>query len=207
MDLIRKYFPEFSPGQLAQFENLGQLYPEWNQKINLISRKDMNHLYERHILHSLGIYKFIQFRKDTKILDVGTGGGFPGIPLAIANPEANFTLLDSIAKKIMVVQDIIEKCQLQNVKATISRVEKYPGEFHYIVSRAVTNFPGFYQLVKNKMIRSSHQSMSNGILYLKGGDFSNELKSFSNKIKIIDLNNYFREEFFSSKKIIYLIVK
>ena len=206
MDLIRKYFPELPPDQLDKFRLLGELYPEWNSRINLISRKEVDKLYERHILHSLAIFRFYEFLPGTKIMDAGTGGGFPGIPLAIVNPDSNFTLVDSIAKKIKVVKDIAEKCGLKNVNPITTRVENVPGRFNFITSRAVTNFPSFYSLVRNKISTDEPGGLKNGILYLKGGDFTDEIKKFIGQIKIIELGLYFSEEFFLTKKLIYLPV-
>ncbi len=204
MDLIRKYFPELNAEQYAKIELLGVLYPEWNQKINVISRKDVDFLFEKHILHSLAIFKFYKFPRGSKIMDVGTGGGFPGIPLAIVNPEADYTLVDSIAKKILVVKDIAQKCELPNVIALNQRAEKVEGKFHFIVSRAVTNFPAFYNLVRTKISGTNQRGLKNGIIYLKGGDFREEIKAFSSRMKIVDLNTYFEEEFFITKNLIYL---
>lgn len=205
MELIRKYFPDLSPGQYEKLELLGELYSSWNEKINVISRKDIPHLYEKHILHSLSIYKFFPFQADTKILDVGTGGGFPGIPLAIINPNARFTLTDSIGKKIRVVNDVIEKLLLKNCKAYNSRAEGLPGNFHFIVSRAVTNFPDFHALIHNKIIRKDISRIrKNGIIYLKGGDFYDEIKNFEEKMEIVNLSDYFTEDFFTTKNILYL---
>lgn len=206
MDLIRKYFPDLSSDQFEKFELLGVLFPEWNKKINLISRKDMDHLYERHILHSLGIFKFCHFNRGSSIMDVGTGGGFPGIPLAIVNPEAKFTLVDSVSKKIMVVKDITQKCDIQNIVAINTRAENIPGSFNFIVSRAVTNFPSFFSLIRNKIDLKSSQKLKNGILYLKGGEFQEEIKPFAKRIEVINLSDYFSEEFFITKKLIYLPV-
>ncbi|MCK4921837.1 MAG: 16S rRNA (guanine(527)-N(7))-methyltransferase RsmG [Bacteroidales bacterium] len=205
MELIRKYFPDLIPGQYEKLELLGELYSFWNEKINVISRKDIPHLYEKHILHSLSIYKFFPFQADSKILDVGTGGGFPGIPLAICNPNANFTLVDSIGKKIRVVNDVIEKLQLKNCRAFNSRAEEFTGNFHFIVSRAVTNFPDFHALIHNKLIKKDISRIrKNGIIYLKGGDFNDEIKTFKKRMEIINLSEYFKEDFFTTKNILYL---
>ncbi len=205
MELIRKYFPDLSPEQFEQLSLLGDLYSSWNQKINLISRKDIPHLYERHILHSLSIYKYIPFKSGAKILDVGTGGGFPGIPLAICNPKAKFHLSDSIRKKITVVDDIIQQLQLKNCRGINSRAENIPENYHFIVSRAVTNFPDFYKLIQKRLRKKNIDPLKkNGIIYLKGGDFSAEIMSFKKKIEIIDLSGYFQEEFFTTKNILYL---
>ena len=205
MELIRKYFPDLTPKQLEQLDLLGDLYSSWNQKINVISRKDMPHLYERHILHSLSIYKYLHFKSGTKILDVGTGGGFPGIPLAICNPDAEFHLSDSIRKKITVVDDVIQQLQLKNCKGINSRAENISENYHFIVSRAVTNFPDFHKLIQKKLRKKNIDPLKkNGIIYLKGGDFSAEIKNFKKKMEIINLSDYFHEEFFTTKNILYL---
>ncbi|MCF8377980.1 MAG: 16S rRNA (guanine(527)-N(7))-methyltransferase RsmG [Bacteroidales bacterium] len=205
MELIRKYFPDLSEEQYEKLGLLGDLYSYWNEKINLISRKDIPHLYEKHILHSLSIYKYYPFPAEAKILDVGTGGGFPGIPLAICNPDATFTLTDSIGKKIKVVKDVIEKLQLKNCAAVNSRAENLPAKFHFIVSRAVTNFPDFHALIHHKIIKNDISTeKENGIIYLKGGDFNEEIKYFRKRMKIVKLSDYFKEEFFETKNILYL---
>lgn len=204
VELIKNYFPEITAEQERQFAMLLPLYKEWNEKINVISRKDIDELYERHILHSLGIAKVITFSQGTNILDVGTGGGFPGIPLAILFPECNFHLVDSIGKKIKVVNEVASALGLKNVKATHSRVEQINEKFDFIVSRAVTQFPEFVTWVKQKVKKESKNALSNGILYLKGGDLSEELKPFINKVKLYDLSNYFQSDFFETKKVVYM---
>jgi 16S rRNA (guanine527-N7)-methyltransferase len=203
-ELIFKYFPELSENQKQQFTQLYDLYADWNSKINVISRKDIDLLYERHVLHSLGIAKVIHFKPKTKILDVGTGGGFPGIPLAILFPEAHFHLVDSIGKKIKVVKAVAEGLGLNNVFAEHARSETVNDKFDFVVSRAVTEFPEFYSWIKGKFLKTSFNEMPNGILYLKGGDLREELKDFSSRTTIFDLKNYFEEEFFETKKIVYL---
>ncbi|MGC9341771.1 MAG: 16S rRNA (guanine(527)-N(7))-methyltransferase RsmG [Bacteroidales bacterium] len=204
MDLIQKYFPDLSDNQLHKFSLLGELYNDWNQKINLVSRKDIPHLYERHILHSLSIAKFFHFENGTKIMDVGTGGGFPGIPLSILFPEAHFHLVDSIGKKIKVVNSIIEKIELKNSSAEHARAEKVKGKFNIIVSRAVTNFSDFVKLTRSKLIPGKIKGFTNGIIYLKGGDFQEEIQPFKDKVTIYSISDIFEEKFFETKKIIYL---
>ncbi len=204
VDLIKNYFPEITSEQERQFAMLLPLYKEWNEKINVISRKDIDELYERHVLHSLGIAKVISFTPGTNILDVGTGGGFPGIPLAILFPDSNFHLVDSIGKKIKVVNEVASALGLKNVKATHSRVEQINEKFDFIVSRAVTQFPEFVTWVKQKVKKEKKNALPNGILYLKGGDLSEELKPFINKIKLYDLSNYFQSDFFETKKVVYM---
>ena len=178
MELIQRYFPNLSDLQYKQLKALGELYSDWNAKINVISRKDMEHFYERHVLHSLAIAKVIQFKPDTQILDVGTGGGFPGIPLAILYPKCSFHLVDSINKKITVVKAISEAIGLQNVKATHSRVEAIDDTFDFVVSRAVTSMPDFVKWVEDNVAKKQHHELANGILYLKGGDLTEELAAF-----------------------------
>lgn len=202
--IILKYFPSLSLVQQEQFAQLKELYQHWNSQINVISRKDIDFLYERHVLHSLGITKIIQFKHGTEILDVGTGGGFPGIPLAILFPEVKFYLIDSIGKKIKVVQAVADALQLTNVTAEQIRAENIKRKFDFILSRAVTDFPTFYSWVNNKIKKENRSDISNGILYLKGGELEKELAAFTkNHISIIDLKNFFEEEFFETKKVIY----
>lgn len=198
------YFPELTDGQKEKFDRLEALYREWNDKINVISRKDIDSLYVHHILHSLAIAKIITFRPGTTVMDVGTGGGFPGIPLAIMFPETHFHLVDSIGKKIKVVQEIASALRLENVKAEQIRVENTPGKYDFIVSRAVTAFPAFLSLVKNKINRASANDLPNGILYLKGGDFEEEIRNYGSKIKIYNIPDFFKEDFFETKRVIYM---
>jgi len=207
MEIITKYFSSLDESQQQRFAQLGDLYSEWNERINVISRKDIDQLYERHVLHSLGIAKVTGFVPGTRIMDVGTGGGFPGIPLAIMFPETEFLLVDSIAKKITVVNEVAKALGLTNVRAEQHRAEKVRGQFDFVVSRAVTAFPKFVSLVRTKISSIQRNEFANGILYLKGGDFDDELEAFQNKVKVYPLNNYFEEEFFETKKVIHLVLK
>lgn len=204
MEIILKYFPELTSRQKEQFIQFNELVCLWNEKINLVSRKDTSFLFEKHILHSLSIAKLIQFKSDTKILDVGTGGGFPGIPLAILFPESDFLLVDSIAKKIMVVEDIIHQLKLNNCRARNTRVENLTGKYDFIISRAVAAFPVFHAWVTGKISQENKNSIKNGIIYLKGGDTKQEMQSFYPHYKQLELSTFFSEEFFDTKKIIYL---
>ena len=204
--IIHNYFPELTTLQSDQFEALFDLYSDWNSKINVISRKDIGSLYEHHVLHALAIAKVVQFRPGTKILDVGTGGGFPGIPLAILFPETDFFLVDSIGKKIKVVNGVSTALGLKNVKAGQHRAEELKEQFDFIVSRAVTDFPEFYSWVKYKSIIKNKNSIPNGILYLKGGDLNEELSAFK-RAKIYELKDFFKEEYFETKKLVYLALK
>ena len=189
VSLILKYFPEITDEQKQQFEKLEQLYTEWNEKINVISRKDMDGLYEKHILHSLGIAKVMPFADGTKVLDIGTGGGFPGIPLAILFPEVSFTLIDSIGKKIKVVEAVSEGLGLKNVTAVHGRAEKLKEKFHFVVSRAVTQMPEFLRWLKGKFEKEQFNEKHNGVLYLKGGDLAEELAGL--RCEIFQLKNYY----------------
>ncbi|MDR6513567.1 16S rRNA (guanine(527)-N(7))-methyltransferase RsmG [Chryseobacterium camelliae] len=200
--LVLKYFPDLTETQKEQFAGLEALYHEWNEKINVISRKDMESLYEKHVLHSLGIAKAMEFAPGTKVLDIGTGGGFPGIPLAILFPESEFTLIDSIGKKITVVQAVAEGVGLTNVTAIHGRAEKVKEKFHFVVSRAVTQMPEFLRWLKGKFEKEQFNTRHNGVLYLKGGDLAEELAGI--RCEIISLKNYFEEEFFETKKVVYL---
>lgn len=204
MDIILKYFPNLTERQREQFAALLPLYEEWNAQINVISRKDMEHFYEHHVLHSLAIAKVMEFASMTEVLDVGTGGGFPGVPLAIMFPDARFTLIDSIGKKIKVVNDVIGRLELTNSKAMQIRAEQLDGEYDFVVSRAVTTLGEFVPWVKGKMSKSQYNKLRNGILYLKGGDLTNELFTFRHKVKTWDISEWFEEEFFETKKVIYL---
>lgn len=204
MDIIIKYFPNLTERQIEQFAQLKELYTFWNEQINVISRKDIDALYEKHVLHSLAIAKIINFKPGTTILDVGTGGGFPGIPLAIMFPETSFLLVDSIGKKIKVVNEVAQALNLTNVQVEQARVEKLKLKFDFIVSRAVTNFPAFLNLVKNKLSKNQKNALPNGIIYLKGGDFDDEIEKYKKIVSVHDISDYFEEEFFETKKIIYL---
>ena len=204
MKIIQKYFPELTDLQESQFGMLQSLYEDWNSKINVISRKDIDHLYERHVLHSLGIAKFVHFVPGTTVLDVGTGGGFPGIPLAIMFPESQFHLVDSIGKKIKVVEAVNTELKLQNVISEKARAEDVTGSFDFVVSRAVTSLPVFYEWVKGKIKKQNNNSIRNGIIYLKGGDFETELKDFKKRSKVNLIGSYFEEPFFETKKIVHL---
>lgn len=206
MELIEKYFPEISEDQRIKFKELQDLYHDWNLKINVVSRKDIDELYLRHVLHSLGIAKVQRFKPGSLILDVGTGGGFPGIPLAILHPETSFHLVDSIGKKIKVVNEVVEGLGLQNVVTTNSRVEEIKGNFDFIVSRAVAVMPTFVHWVKGKIAKESKHELKNGILYLKGGDLAEELVEYP-KASIYDLKDYFEEEFYHTKKVVHLPLK
>lgn len=207
MEIITKYLAGLSEQQYHQLGQLGALYEEWNSKINVISRKDIEQLYERHVLHSLAIAKVIQFKPGTTILDVGTGGGFPGIPLAILFPESSFTLIDAIGKKIKVVTEVANALKLQNVTATHTRVEDVKNKYDFVVSRAVTAFPGFVSMVRAKVAATSNNSLPNGILYLKGGDFEEEIKPFGTQATVYNLQDIFSEEFFETKRLIHLALK
>ena len=206
METVLTYFPELTEAQKQQFAELKNLYSYWNAQINVISRKDIDELYVRHILHSLGIAKVQAFKPNTHMLDVGTGGGFPGIPLAILFPDAQFYLVDSIGKKIKVVQEVASALKLQNVKAEHIRAEKVKGEFDFIVSRAVTNMDDFVKWVKNKVAKKQQYELPNGILYLKGGDLTEELVNFP-KATLYDLSDYFTEDFFETKKVVHIPLK
>lgn len=207
VNLISKYFPNITQKQQQQFEQLLPLYIEWNEKINVVSRKDIDQLYERHVLHSLGIAKIIDFSPKTRLLDVGTGGGFPGIPLAILFPESNFVLVDSIGKKIKVVNEVATALGLKNVEAYHQRAEVAEGKFDFIISRAVTRLTPFYEWVKQKIAKENKNTLPNGILYLKGGDLDEELNDFIKAnprayIKQHPLSTFFEEDFFETKAIV-----
>ncbi|MDR1722901.1 MAG: 16S rRNA (guanine(527)-N(7))-methyltransferase RsmG [Tannerella sp.] len=204
MTIIKKYFPEISDIQTNKFSILGELYADWNAKINVISRKDIDNLYERHILHSLAIAEFIRFTAETKVMDVGTGGGFPGIPLAIMFPEVHFHLIDSIGKKIKVAQAIADAAGLKNVTVRQCRIEEEKATFDFIVNRAVMPLPDLARLVRKNISRRQINALPNGLICLKGGDVRKETTQFGRNVIITDLSDYFEEEFFETKKIIYL---
>lgn len=204
VDILFQYFPELSGSQKKQLAELGSLYSHWNEKINVVSRKDIDELYIRHVLHSLGIARVIPFKPKTKILDVGTGGGFPGIPLAILFPECQFHLVDSIGKKIKVVDEVQKALELNNVVAEQIRAEQLTSKYHFVVSRAVTRMKPFYQWIKNKFESNSFNDLGNGSLYLKGGDLTEELKESRLSYQVFSLSDYFKEPFFDTKKIIYV---
>lgn len=206
MELVKKYFNNLSETQLEQFSKLQELYQDWNLKINVVSRKDIDELYLRHVLHSLGIAKVMEFKAGAKVMDVGTGGGFPGIPLAILFPETHFHLVDSIGKKIKVVNEVAEGLGLQNVKTTHGRVEEVDETYDFIVSRAVAQMETFHRWVKNKVHKKQNHALKNGILYLKGGDLTEELANFS-KATIYNLPDFFEEDFFETKKVVHLPLK
>jgi len=206
MEILTTYFNELTDVQLHQFEQLEVLYKEWNAQINVISRKDIDELYIRHVLHSLAIAKVQWFRPGANILDVGTGGGFPGIPLAILFPECKFHLVDSIAKKLKVINEVVEGLGLTNVKTTHSRVEDIEGTYDFIVSRAVAAMPTFVRWVKGKIAKKQNHELKNGILYLKGGDLTEELSDFP-KATIYNLSDYFTEDFFETKRVVHLPLK
>ena len=203
-DIILKYFPDLSPEQQQQYQQLPELYNFWNNQINVISRKDIDLLLERHVLHSLGIAKVMPFLPGESVLDVGTGGGFPGLPLAILFPETQFYLVDSIGKKIKVVNEVATTIGLKNLKAEHARAEQIPGKFDFVVSRAVTQLKDFYPWVKGKFNKSSKNKLPNGILYLKGGDLSQEIAESGLQVKQYHLKDYFTEEFFETKQVIYV---
>lgn len=202
MQKIRKYFPDLSQKQIQQFLQLEELYEHWNEQINVISRKDIDELYTKHVLHSLAIAKVIKFEKGTKILDIGTGGGFPGIPLAIFFPETDFLLVDSVGKKIKVVNEVSTSLSLTNVRIMRERAENINETFDFIVSRAVTNMTDFKKWVKGKFNKTHNNTLNNGILYLKGGDLSIELRGITHQE--YNIADYFEEDFFETKKVVYI---
>lgn len=204
MEQVFKYFPKLTERQKEQFDALPALYEDWNSKINVISRKDMDNFVEHHVLHSLAIAKVMQFKTMADIMDLGTGGGFPGIPLAIMFPDANFYLVDSVGKKIKVVQDVIDKLQITNARAEQIRAEQVRRDFDFVVSRAVTDLTEFVSWVKGKISNIHYHKLRNGILYLKGGDITEEIAPFRKKVRVFDISDYFEEPWFAEKKVIYL---
>ncbi|TVZ56871.1 16S rRNA m(7)G-527 methyltransferase [Lutibacter sp. Hel_I_33_5] len=206
MEIILKYFKNLSETQLEQFAKLQELYQDWNLKINVVSRKDIDELYLRHVLHSLGIAKVMQFKPGAKVMDVGTGGGFPGIPLAILFPETQFHLVDSIGKKIKVVNEVSAGLGLENVKTTHGRVEEVKDTYDFIVSRAVAQMETFVRWNKGKIAKKQNHDLKNGILYLKGGDLTEELKLYTSAT-VYNLPDYFEEDFFETKKVVHLGMK
>lgn len=204
MEIILKYFPDITDEQKDQFSKLYDLYADWNSKINVISRKDIDNLYTNHVLHSLAIAKLITFRDGTKILDVGTGGGFPGIPLAILFPNCQFLLVDSIGKKIKVVNEVAAAIGLKNVAAKHSRAQEIKEKFDFVVSRAVMNLPDLVEIVKNKISKDQNNILPNGLICLKGGDLTEEIKPFKKRAEADDLSIYFEEDFFQTKKVVYV---
>ncbi|RSK41984.1 16S rRNA (guanine(527)-N(7))-methyltransferase RsmG [Mangrovimonas spongiae] len=206
MELVLKYFPDLTSEQIQKFEALEELYKDWNLKINVVSRKDIDELYLRHVLHSLAIAKVITFKPGTKIMDVGTGGGFPGIPLAILFPECSFHLVDSIAKKLKVVNEVVDGLGLDNVKTTHTRVEEIDDTYDFIVSRAVAAMPTFVRWIKGKVSKNQNNTLKNGILYLKGGDLTEELQDYKT-VTIYPINDFYNEPFFETKKVVHLPIK
>jgi 16S rRNA (guanine527-N7)-methyltransferase len=206
MELILKYFPDLTPLQIEQFTKLEALYQDWNLKINVVSRKDIDELYLRHVLHSLAIAKIINFKDGSSMMDVGTGGGFPGIPLAILFPECEFHLVDSINKKLNVVREVVAGLELQNVKVTHSRVEEIKETYDFIISRAVAAMPTFVHWIKGKVSKTQQNELKNGIIYLKGGDLTEELQDYKTTT-IYNISDYFEDDFFDTKKIVHLPIK
>jgi 16S rRNA (guanine527-N7)-methyltransferase len=202
--LILTYFPNLSETQIAQFDRLQGLYQDWNSKINVISRKDMDQFYVHHVLHSLGIAKVLAFQPGTKVLDIGTGGGFPGIPLAILFPDTHFHLVDSIGKKIGVVKDVVKQLKLSNVEPQQARAEELVRKYDFVISRAVTQMVNFYPWVKNKIKKEDFNEFQNGILYLKGGDVDEEMEALDKSYVVYHLEDYFKEDFFKTKKVVYM---
>ena len=205
-ETIFKYFPMLSESQKEKLELLKNIYDKWNSMINVISRKDMDNFYIHHVLHSLAIAKVITFSSGTSILDVGTGGGFPGIPLAILFPDSEFSLLDSIEKKIKVVASVADELKLVNITPVRKRVEEEKRKYDFIISRAVTDFPGFVSMTQKNIEKSGCNALNNGILYLKGGDLSEELSGFGNQVRLWNIKDFFYEPFFETKRIVYLSV-
>ena len=206
MELILKYFPNLTQDQIEKFSKLEALYQDWNLKINVVSRKDIDELYLRHVLHSLAIAKVVQFKDGSKIMDVGTGGGFPGIPLAIMFPECSFHLVDSIAKKLKVVEEVVEGLGLENVKTTHTRVEEIKDTYDFIVSRAVAAMPTFVHWIKGRVAKKQNHELKNGIIYLKGGDLAEELQGYKTAV-IYNISDFYNEDFYETKKVVHLPIK
>lgn len=204
VETVFNHFPDLSAVQQEQFRKLFSIYEDWNGKINLISRKDFEHFYERHVLHSLGIAMHIRFQDGTSVLDIGTGGGFPGIPLAILFPKVNFHLIDSIGKKVKVVKDVVEQLELKNVTAEQIRAEEHKKQYHFVVSRAVTALPKFMPWLKGKFLAEQFNGYPNGLFYLKGGDLKDELKGVQRHSEVNELSDHFEQPFFESKKVVYI---
>jgi 16S rRNA (guanine527-N7)-methyltransferase len=204
MDIILRYFSRLTPEQVSKLNRLFPVYSEWNAKINVISRKDIDQLYERHVLHSLAVAKFIRFTSGSKILDVGTGGGFPGIPLAILFPECQFHLVDSIGKKIKVVNEVVRVLDLKNVRAEQIRAEQLKDKYDFVISRAVTTLPEFVGWVRKNISPVQQNALPNGIIYLKGGNLDAEIRPYRNNAFVQDITEYFEEEFFKTKKLVYI---
>jgi 16S rRNA (guanine527-N7)-methyltransferase len=202
--LILSYFPSLTEKQIEQFDRLQELYEDWNSKINVISRKDMDQFYVHHVLHSLGIAKVMSFQPGTKVLDIGTGGGFPGIPLAILFPDTHFHLVDSIGKKITVVKDVAKLLKLPNVEAQQARAESLVRKYDFVISRAVTRMINFYPWVKGKIKKEDFNEFQNGILYLKGGEVDEEMEELNKSYVPYHLSDYFKEDFFETKKVVYV---
>lgn len=203
MEIIKRYFPDITSSQIRAFSQMADLYAEWNNKINVISRKDIDQLYTRHILHSLAIAKIITLKPGSSVLDVGTGGGFPGIPLAIMFPESKFHLIDSIGKKITVVNGVVESLGLKNVKGEQVKVEQVKTKYDFVVSRAVTRFDRFRALTRKNISSENKNKLKNGIIYLKGGDFADELEGVKHKTHLFNISNFFDDPFFETKKVIH----
>lgn len=204
LDALKKYFPDLTKDQIDKFDRLESLYGMWNSQINVISRKDTDNFYERHVIHSLAIAKIMSFKKGTRVLDIGTGGGFPGIPLAILFPECEFVLVDSIGKKIKVVNEVSTELGLTNVVGIHERAEKIEEKFDFVVSRAVTAMPAFLNWTKGKFLKENKNDLKNGILYLKGGDLAEEMKTVKKAIQYFDISEFFEGEFFETKKVVYV---
>ncbi|HMT29703.1 MAG TPA: 16S rRNA (guanine(527)-N(7))-methyltransferase RsmG [Bacteroidia bacterium] len=206
VDIIFKYFPSLADDARIKFNRLGELYSDWNAKVNLISRTDIEFLYERHVLHSLAIAKFINFKDGTRVMDIGTGGGFPGIPLAIMFPKVQFTLVDSIGKKIKVVEDVIAQLELKNAVAICERAEKVEGKFDYVVSRATAPLGDLYKWSRIKIDPVQKNAIPNGIICLKGGDLTEEIKPFRGRTEMVSISDFFDEDFFLTKKLLFLTI-